>query len=54
MREPKRVLIITLLNNSFKANLILLALKILKTLKILIKKSIIKITPLREHMTDSK
>ena len=50
MREPKRVLIIILLNNSFKANLILLALKILK----IIKKSIMKIMPLREHITDPK
>ena len=54
MREPKRALITTLLNNSFKANLTLLALKTLKTLKMLIKKSIIKIIPLREYITDPK
>ena len=48
MREPKRALIIILLNNSFKANLILLA------LKTLIKKSIMKTTPLREYTTDPK
>ena len=50
MREPKRALIITLLNNSFKANLTLLALKMLN----IIKKGIIKITPLREYIIDPK